>query len=281
MQLVPWLLCGWSMRVGLLHRVHRLQSGCCCMEEWVSVWACGSGAVESSRPWAGTWPPSPRQGINTHPCCHIRKHLLYRTQTSRMADFPKQYLFNFSGFSIELASAVTVVVASNIGLPVSTTHCKVKKKKHVCKTNWCKASPRCRVFEWDWYLQDFDEGMWCFHFQVGSVVAVGWLRSRKAVDWRLFRNIFMAWFVTVPISGLISAAIMALFIFVILWGLEGSLCLPLRSHRASNCNQDPKRVGGHLPSSPPISLHLPPPVILVMSKGWKGPFGKSLRFLAV
>ncbi|KAM8828690.1 sodium-dependent phosphate transporter 1-B isoform 1-T2 [Spinachia spinachia] len=73
-----------------------------------------------------------------------------------------------SGFSIELASALTVVVASNIGLPVSTTHCKV-----------------------------------------GSVVAVGWLRSKKAVDWRLFRNIFMAWFVTVPISGLISAAIMA------------------------------------------------------------------------
>ncbi|XP_055367688.1 sodium-dependent phosphate transporter 1-A isoform X2 [Betta splendens] len=80
-----------------------------------------------------------------------------------------------SGFSIELASAVTVVVASNIGLPVSTTHCKV-----------------------------------------GSVVAVGWLRSRKSVDWHLFRNIFIAWFVTVPISGLISAAIMALFIYVIL-----------------------------------------------------------------
>ncbi|KAL4609652.1 sodium-dependent phosphate transporter 1-B-like [Arapaima gigas] len=80
-----------------------------------------------------------------------------------------------SGFSIELASAVTVVVASNVGLPISTTHCKV-----------------------------------------GSVVAVGWLRSRKAVDWRLFRNIFMAWFVTVPISGLISAGIMALFIYVFL-----------------------------------------------------------------
>lgn len=52
--------------------------------------------------------------------------------------------------------------------------------------------------------------------QVGSVVAVGWLRSRKAVDWRLFRNIFMAWFVTVPISGLISAAIMAIFIYGVL-----------------------------------------------------------------
>ncbi|XP_043940194.1 sodium-dependent phosphate transporter 1 [Protopterus annectens] len=80
-----------------------------------------------------------------------------------------------SGFSIELASAVTVVMASNAGLPISTTHCKV-----------------------------------------GSVVSVGWLRSRKAVDWRLFRNIFLAWFVTVPISGLISAAIMALFKHAIL-----------------------------------------------------------------
>lgn len=30
-----------------------------------------------------------------------------------------------SGFTIELASAFTVVIASNIGLPVSTTHCKV------------------------------------------------------------------------------------------------------------------------------------------------------------
>ncbi|XP_061116492.1 sodium-dependent phosphate transporter 1-B-like [Conger conger] len=80
-----------------------------------------------------------------------------------------------SGFSIELASAVTVVIASNIGLPVSTTHCKV-----------------------------------------GSVVAVGWLRSKKAVDWLLFRNIFIAWFVTVPISGVISAAIMSLFYYVII-----------------------------------------------------------------
>lgn len=70
-----------------------------------------------------------------------------------------------SGFSIELSSALTVVVASNIGLPVSTTHCKV-----------------------------------------GSVVAVGWLRSRKAVDWHLFRNIFIAWFVTVPISPTASCS---------------------------------------------------------------------------
>ncbi|XP_066568346.1 sodium-dependent phosphate transporter 2 isoform X1 [Amia ocellicauda] len=80
-----------------------------------------------------------------------------------------------SGFTIELASALTVVFASNIGLPISTTHCKV-----------------------------------------GSVVAVGWIRSRKAVDWHLFRNIFLAWFVTVPVAGLFSAAVMALFVYGIL-----------------------------------------------------------------
>ncbi|XP_073322836.1 sodium-dependent phosphate transporter 2 isoform X1 [Pagrus major] len=80
-----------------------------------------------------------------------------------------------SGFTIELASALTVVLASNIGIPVSTTHCKV-----------------------------------------GSVVAVGWIRSQKAVDWRLFRNIFLAWFVTVPVAGLFSAAVMALFVYGIL-----------------------------------------------------------------
>ncbi|MGH0171262.1 UNVERIFIED_CONTAM: hypothetical protein FKN15_068821 [Acipenser sinensis] len=80
-----------------------------------------------------------------------------------------------SGFTIELASALTVVFASNIGLPISTTHCKV-----------------------------------------GSVVAVGWIRSKKAVDWHLFRNIFLAWFVTVPVAGLFSAACMALFMYGIL-----------------------------------------------------------------
>lgn len=52
--------------------------------------------------------------------------------------------------------------------------------------------------------------------QVGSVVAVGWIRSRKAVDWRLFRNIFVAWFVTVPVAGLFSAAVMALLMYGIL-----------------------------------------------------------------
>jgi len=73
-----------------------------------------------------------------------------------------------SGFCIEIGSALTVLIASNIGLPISTTHCKV-----------------------------------------GSIVFVGWFRSREGVDWKLFRNIVIAWFVTLPIAGLLSAAFMA------------------------------------------------------------------------
>lgn len=75
-----------------------------------------------------------------------------------------------SGFCIEIGSALTVLVASNIGIPISTTHCKV-----------------------------------------GSVVCVGRARSRESVDWKLFRNIAIAWLVTLPVSGLLSAGFMAMF----------------------------------------------------------------------
>ncbi|ELU11169.1 hypothetical protein CAPTEDRAFT_119250 [Capitella teleta] len=73
-----------------------------------------------------------------------------------------------SGFCIEIGSAFTVLVASNVGIPISTTHCKV-----------------------------------------GSVVFVGRYRSRENVDWHLFRNIILAWLVTLPVTGGISAAMMA------------------------------------------------------------------------
>ena len=76
--------------------------------------------------------------------------------------------YHFSGFCIEIGSALTVLIASNIGIPISTTHCKV-----------------------------------------GSVVMVGRFRSRENVDWLIFRNIVLAWLVTLPVTGSISAAIMA------------------------------------------------------------------------
>ncbi|CAH8448461.1 unnamed protein product [Dicrocoelium dendriticum] len=79
-----------------------------------------------------------------------------------------------SGVSIELGSALTVLLASKVGLPVSTTHC-----------------------------------------QVGSVICVGRYRSRDNVNWGVFRNIAIAWVVTVPASGGISALLMYLFSFAL------------------------------------------------------------------
>lgn len=73
-----------------------------------------------------------------------------------------------SGFVIELASAMTVLGASLIHIPVSTTHCKV-----------------------------------------GSVVFTGRIRSKQSVDWSLFRNIIIAWIVTVPVTGSIAAGCQA------------------------------------------------------------------------
>lgn len=78
-----------------------------------------------------------------------------------------------SGFCIGLGTACTVLVASKIGLPISTTHCIV-----------------------------------------GSVVAVGWLRSQSQVNWKLFRNILFGWFVTLPVTVGVSAAAMAILVLI-------------------------------------------------------------------
>ena len=80
-------------------------------------------------------------------------------------------LTSSSGFTIEIGAAFTVLVASKIGVPISTTHCKVGS---VVFVGWAQT-------------------------------------SRGGVDWALFRNIIFAWAVTVPIAGGLSAAIMAIF----------------------------------------------------------------------
>ncbi|VDP84239.1 unnamed protein product [Echinostoma caproni] len=79
-----------------------------------------------------------------------------------------------SGVCIEIGAALTVLVASKIGLPISTTHCKV-----------------------------------------GSVVGVGRARSKDNVNWGIFRNILVAWLVTLPASGAISALVMYALTYVV------------------------------------------------------------------
>jgi sodium-dependent phosphate transporter len=66
-----------------------------------------------------------------------------------------------------------VLLASKIGIPISTTHCKV-----------------------------------------GSIVLVGAVKgnedgkNEKSVDWSLFRNIFVAWVITIPACIILSAGFM-------------------------------------------------------------------------
>lgn len=76
------------------------------------------------------------------------------------------------GFCIELMSAFTVLGASAMGIPVSTTHCKV-----------------------------------------GSIVAIG-IYGKTGIPKKQIINIALAWFVTVPTSGLLSAIIMKILMAI-------------------------------------------------------------------
>lgn len=82
---------------------------------------------------------------------HRHEHCLYLASLfTHIHDFFFFLTVSCSGFSIELASALTVVVASNIGLPVSTTHCKVMwsgtQEETVC----------CKVWSWNNLVLEYD-----------------------------------------------------------------------------------------------------------------------------
>ena len=71
-----------------------------------------------------------------------------------------------SGFCAELATATTILLASRLGLPVSTSHALV-----------------------------------------GAVVGVGFIKNRQSVQLQTLQGIAAAWFITIPVSAVLSATI--------------------------------------------------------------------------
>lgn len=80
-----------------------------------------------------------------------------------------------SGFTVESSAATTVLLASKLGIPISSTHCIVGS---VVFVGWMKAK--------------------------GD-------RNQQKVDWSLFRSIIFAWLITLPMAGCMSAGLMYVF----------------------------------------------------------------------
>ncbi|PVH85132.1 phosphate-repressible phosphate permease [Cadophora sp. DSE1049] len=74
------------------------------------------------------------------------------------------------GFAINIATSLTILVASRLGLPVSTTQCQLGAT-------------------------------------IGVGLSNG---DPKAVNWKQIGFIIMGWFITLPIAGLISGLLMAM-----------------------------------------------------------------------
>ena len=84
------------------------------------------------------------------------------------------------GFSMELGAALTVILATRLGLPISTTQCITGATVGVglCSGTW------------------------------------------RAINWRMIGWIYMGWIITLPIAGLISGGLMGIIINAPRWGLQ-------------------------------------------------------------
>lgn len=92
------------------------------------------------------------------------------------------------GFSIELGAAVSVLCATKLGLPISTTHCKVGSVVIVglVSSRFCSQDNLLDATEEEKAADS----------------------SNPAVNWKLFGNIAITWIVTLPLAAAASALVM-------------------------------------------------------------------------
>lgn len=84
------------------------------------------------------------------------------------------------GFSMELGAALTVILATRLGLPISTTQCITGAT-------------------------------------VGVGLCSG---TYKAINWRMIAWIYMGWIITLPVAGIISGGLMGIILNAPRWGLQ-------------------------------------------------------------
>jgi solute carrier family 20 (sodium-dependent phosphate transporter) len=97
-----------------------------------------------------------------------------------------------TGFIIEIGSATTVLFATSLGIPVSTTHCQVGSVVAVGFAN-SKSN-----------------------YETDASFANPEAHQKRAVNWGLFRNIFFSWLVTLPAAGGFTAFFMWIFTLTVL-----------------------------------------------------------------
>lgn len=110
-----------------------------------------------------------------------------------------------TGFTIEIGAAITVLLASKIGLPISTTHCKVGSVVFVGYVSSQGQESPANNADAD---SSSKPNSAVQNLENGTVSATLTSKTKSSVDWNLFRNIAYAWIVTVPITAILSAAIM-------------------------------------------------------------------------
>lgn len=117
------------------------------------------------------------------------------------------------GFSVELGAAISVLVATKMGLPISTTHCKVGSlvivgfvsEKFLAKDNLFNRTQQLQQRQQRRLEQAAAEGKQGLEIEEEDEAP-----GSEAVDWKLFGNIAITWVSTVPMAAAASAAVMYL-----------------------------------------------------------------------
>lgn len=110
------------------------------------------------------------------------------------------------GFTVELSSSLTVLVASKLGLPISTTHCKVGA---VVSLAWLGKKLGDNVSKEDEGEQNQnevkDQMLEKTEKDVNVEAADKPAPAASGVNWGLVGEIAAAWLLTVPVSAGVSA----------------------------------------------------------------------------